>query len=105
MDSIAALATTRSLVPSRLLDPQALRGPRPPSGGLLRFGAVLVACALAGVGAGHLLPSPSSSPAVVADVRRERLAPTWDDSPAYQGLRGEIRPVSAGGFGDRGLFE
>ena len=95
--------TARSLVPSRLLEPQTLRGPGPRSGGLARFGAVLVAFALAGVGAGLLLIRPSRSPLVVAQNGHARPSlgdlvsgsdvpfqgagawvDVWDYAPAYQ---------------------
>jgi hypothetical protein len=70
---------------------------------LVSFGAVLVACALAGVGAGQLLVRPSRSPLIVAQDGHARPAPegvpagsaepfggagswvdVWDYAPAYQ---------------------
>jgi hypothetical protein len=99
----SGVGTARSLVPSRLLEPQTLRGPGRRSGGLARFGAVIVACALAGVGASLLLTRPSRSPLIVAQNGHARPAPgdwvggsdvpfqgagawvdVWDYAPAYQ---------------------
>ncbi|MGH9037832.1 MAG: hypothetical protein ACRD0O_18900 [Acidimicrobiia bacterium] len=65
-DPPSGVESSRSLVPSRLLDPQALRRPAPRSGVLARFGVVLAACALSGAGAGLFLLRPSRSPLVVA---------------------------------------
>jgi hypothetical protein len=99
----SGLETARSLVPSRLFEPQTLRGPGRRSGGLAGFGALLVVCALAGAGAGLLLVRPARSPLIVAQDGHERPAPgdwavrsdvpfqgagawvdVWDYAPAYQ---------------------
>lgn len=93
-----------SLVPRRLLEPQTLRGPGLPSNSLARFAAVLVACALVGVGAGLLLVRPSPASMVVAQEGHARPTPAnfvdgsavpfqgagawvdvWDYAPTYQG--------------------
>jgi hypothetical protein len=103
-DTTSGAGIPRSLVPSRLLEPQPLRGPSSRPGGFVRLGAVLVACALAGVGSGLLLVRPSRSPMVVAQEGHARPAPgnfsegsavpfqgagawidVWDYAPAYQG--------------------
>ena len=102
----AAMGTAGNLVPFRLLEAQPLRGPRPPSGGLIRLGAVLVTCAVAAVGAGHLLVGPSSPPVVVADIRREHLAPAWHEAPTDHGPDSRLETGSTNGVGEhRGLFE
>jgi hypothetical protein len=105
MDNTGSDARTpRSLVPSRLLEPQTLRGSGPPSDARVRFGAVLVVCALAAAGVGLLLVRPSRSPLVVAQDGHTRPAPrgfpdgsavpfqgagawvdVWDYALAYQG--------------------
>ena len=93
----------RALVPSRLFEPQALRGPVPRSSAWARLAAALVACALAGLGAGLLLVRSSASPVVVTSHGQVRVAPAelpgsavepfrgagawvdvWDYAPAYQ---------------------
>jgi hypothetical protein len=96
--------TARSLVPSRLLAPQTLRGPGPRSGGLARFGAVLVAFALAGVGGAvtegqvrAFLGAAAATAAIGASVYDFRSTPA--------GIQREIGIASAGGFGDRELSE
>jgi hypothetical protein len=97
------VGTPRGLVPSRLFEPQRLRGPGPRSSGPARLAAVLVACALAGLGAGLHLVHPSASRAVVTAHGQVRVAPAelpgggadpfrgagawvdvWDYAPAYQ---------------------
>lgn len=105
MDSTQrGVETAPSLVPARLLESQMLRGPGLPSDGLARFAAVLVACALVGVGAGLLLVRPSPASMVVAQEGHARPAPAnfvdgsavpfqgagawvdvWDYAPTYQG--------------------
>ena len=53
-------------VPTRLFDPQTL-GPAPPrSGAAVRLGAVVLALAMAGLGAGHLIAPPSRAGVVVS---------------------------------------
>ena len=70
------------LVPTRLLDPQTRRQSPRRSGATVRLGAVLLALALAGVGAGLLLVRPSRAGVVISDthVRVTSLdLPHWSD--------------------------
>ena len=57
------------LVPRRLLDPLTLGQPPRRSGAAVRLGAVLLALAAAGVGAGLLLVHPPRAGVVVSDGR------------------------------------
>lgn len=102
----SGMETAHSLVPSRLLEPQALRRSCLPSGGLARFAVVLAACALVGLGAGLLLVRPLPAAIVVAEEGHARPAPAsliggsgvpfqgagawvdvWDYAHAYQDHR------------------
>ncbi len=80
-DTPSGVETARSLVPSRLLEPQTLRGSGPRSGGLTRFGVVLVACSLAGAGAGGLFLMRSSRPPLVV-AQDGHARPTLGDFTA-----------------------
>jgi hypothetical protein len=57
-----------AVVPSRLLGPQTLGQPPPRSGAAVRLGAVLLALAIAGLGAGHLVARPSRAGVVVSGI-------------------------------------
>ena len=55
-----------AVVPTRLFDPQTLGEPPPRSGAAVRLGAVLLALAMTGLGAGHLVAGSSRSGVVVS---------------------------------------
>jgi hypothetical protein len=55
-----------AVVPTQLFDPQTLGQPPQRSGAAVRLGAVLLALAITGLGAGHLLARPSRAGAVVS---------------------------------------
>jgi hypothetical protein len=57
-----------AVAPSRLLDPQKLGQPRQRSGAAVRLGAVLIALAVTGLGAGHLIARPSRAGVVVSGI-------------------------------------
>jgi hypothetical protein len=113
-DTSSGARTPQNLVPSRLLEPQPLRGSNSRPGGFFHFGAVLMACALTGVAVGLLLVRPSRSPLVVAHGGHARpmsggfpdgtavpfqgagaWVDVWDYAPAYQdpGAAPRVRPA------------
>ena len=55
-----------ALGPTRLFDPPTIGQPPPRSGAAVRLGAVLLALAMTGLGAGHLLARPSRAGVVVS---------------------------------------
>jgi hypothetical protein len=55
-----------AVVPARLFDPQTLGRPPQRSGAAVRLGAVLLALAVTGLGAGHLMARPSRAGVVVS---------------------------------------
>ena len=91
-----------SFVPARLLGSPTLGRSSGPPGGLARLAAVLVACAMAGMGGGLFLVRPATGPMVVAQAGHARPEPrivggstipfrgagawidVWDYAPSYQ---------------------
>jgi hypothetical protein len=55
-----------AVVPTRLFEPQTFGQPAPRSGSAVRLGAVLLALAVTGLGAGHLVARPSRAGVVVS---------------------------------------
>ena len=55
-----------AVVPTRLFEPETLGHPPQRSGAALRLGAVLLALAVTGLGAGHLVAHPSRAGVVVS---------------------------------------
>jgi hypothetical protein len=56
----------RAVVPTRLFEPEAIGQPPQRSGAAVRLGAVLVALAVTGLGAGHLVARPSRAGVVIS---------------------------------------
>lgn len=55
-----------AVVPTRLFEPETLGQPAQRSGAAVRLGAVLLALAVTGLGAGHLVARPSRAGVVVS---------------------------------------
>ena len=63
-----------AVAPTRLFDPQTLGQPPRRSGAAVRLGAVFLALALTGLGAGHLMARPSRAGVVVSGTTARTMS-------------------------------